>query len=432
MTDDPVLSLAERLAAKGEQPAGVAPDPVNVPMIRHWTQAMGDANPIYLDADAARAAGHPGTVAPPAMAQVWTMRGLETGGEPGGATELLNLLDDRGYTGVVATNCEHTYDRYLRPGEHVRASVRMGDVTGPKRTAMGEGYFVTWHNTWYVEDERVASMLFRVLKFRPATGNRPAAAPPERYPLRPAMNQDTAFFWAGAAAGELRIQRCAGCGTLRHPPGPMCPHCLATEWDHVLAEGRGEVESFVVHHHPPVPGRRTPFTVAVVALPEGVRVTGNVLGIAPAQVEVGMPVEVTYERVDDDLVLPQWRPRGAPPTLEIPLDRTLIMATAIATRDFTPVHHDPDIARAQGSADVFVNILTSMGLVERYVTDWAGPDARVRAIALRLGAPAYAGDTLTLTGAVTAQDGDERTVAVRGRDSLGDHVTATVRIGGRP
>jgi hypothetical protein len=336
------------------------------------------------------------------------------------------------------------YDRYLRPGETVRSSVRMGEVVGPKRTAMGEGYFVTWHTTWYVGEERTARMLFRVLKFRPAGGGGAgAAAPAERapYPLRPAMNRDTAFFWDGARDGELRIQRCTGCGALRHPPGPMCPRCHATGWDHVVAAGHGEVASFVVHHHPPIPGRTTPFVVAVVALPEGVHVVGNVLDVPPEDVRVGMPVEVTYERVDDDLVLPQWRlrrPDPRPPAeagagdrlpdLEIPLTRSMITASALATQDYTPLHHDPDIARAQGSADIFLNILTSIGLVERYVTDWAGPAARVHAIELRLGAPAYAGDTLAFTGAVTARDGDALTIAVRGADSLGDHVTATVRI----
>ena len=121
------------------------------------------------------------------------------------------------------------------------------------------------------------------------------------------MNADTRFFWAGTQAGELRIQRCGECAALRHPPGPMCPQCHSGRHDYVVASGRGEVFSFVVHHHPPVPGREAPFVVAVVDLPEGVRVTGNVLGVPPDQVRVGMPVEVVFERVDDDLVLPQWK-----------------------------------------------------------------------------------------------------------------------------
>jgi acyl dehydratase len=116
------------------------------------------------------------------------------------------------------------------------------------------------------------------------------------------------------------------------------------------------------------------------------------------------------------------------PELTIPITRTLIVATAIASRDYQDVHHDPELARERGSKDVFMNILTSNGLVGRFVTDWAGPHARLRKVAIRLGAPNYPGDTMTMTGEVTAVDGDLVTVAVRGANSLGDHVTGTVTL----
>ncbi|WP_449062474.1 MaoC family dehydratase [Planomonospora algeriensis] len=114
--------------------------------------------------------------------------------------------------------------------------------------------------------------------------------------------------------------------------------------------------------------------------------------------------------------------------LVIPLTRTMIVATAIATRDYQDVHHDPELAVARGSKDVFMNILTTNGLVERFVTGWAGPAAVVEAIRIRLGAPNHPGDTMVLTGAVTAKDdGDDRVeVSVRGANGLGDHVTGTV------
>lgn len=128
-------------------------------------------------------------------------------------------------------------------------------------------------------------------------------------PPRPTMNQDSAFFWEGTLAGELRIQRCAECGRLRHPPGPMCPTCNSLEWDSVVASGRGEVYSFIVHHHPPVYGLETPFAVAVVALEEGTRIVGNVVGRDPSEIEVGMPVEVRFVPVDGEWTLPQWQPR---------------------------------------------------------------------------------------------------------------------------
>ncbi|GIH80665.1 MaoC/PaaZ C-terminal domain-containing protein [Planobispora longispora] len=115
------------------------------------------------------------------------------------------------------------------------------------------------------------------------------------------------------------------------------------------------------------------------------------------------------------------------PELVVPLTPTMIISTALATMDFTPVHHDVEGARAQGSKDIFLNILTTMGLVERYVTDWAGPDALIRGINVKLGVPAYAGDTLTFTGAVVGHENGEFTVEVRGKVSLGDHATGTVR-----
>lgn len=117
------------------------------------------------------------------------------------------------------------------------------------------------------------------------------------------------------------------------------------------------------------------------------------------------------------------------PELVVHADPTFVISTALATRDFQDVHHDRDKAVARGSADIFVNILTDTGLVQRFVTDWAGPRAIVKSIALRLGVPLYAGDTLTLTGTVTEVSGPDLTITVVGRDSLGDHITATAVIG---
>jgi acyl dehydratase len=112
------------------------------------------------------------------------------------------------------------------------------------------------------------------------------------------------------------------------------------------------------------------------------------------------------------------------PELVITADPTFVISTALATRDFQDVHHDRDKAVARGSKDIFVNILTDTGLVQRFVTDWAGPGAIVKSIALRLGVPLYSGDTLTLSGTVTEVAGDDIHIDVVGRDSLGDHITA--------
>jgi MaoC like domain len=132
---------------------------------------------------------------------------------------------------------------------------------------------------------------------------------------------------------------------------------------------------------------------------------------------------MTSARIEVGAELPSW---------ELPVTPTLIVSTAIATRDFQDVHHDRDLAVERGSKDIFLNILTSTGLAQRYVTDWAGPRALVRGIAIRLGVPAYPYDALTFTGSVTEQlgSGDERryVVAVRGANSLGDHVVGTVTV----
>jgi acyl dehydratase len=116
------------------------------------------------------------------------------------------------------------------------------------------------------------------------------------------------------------------------------------------------------------------------------------------------------------------------PPLDVPLTRTLIVATAIASRDYQDVHHDPELAVRRGSKDIFMNILSTNGFVGRFVTDWAGPDATLKKVAIRLGAPNYPGDTMTMTGQVTTKADGVVEIAVRGANSLGDHVTGTVSV----
>jgi uncharacterized OB-fold protein/acyl dehydratase len=408
--------------------------------IRNWTDAIGDANPLYTDAGYAAGTAHGGLVAPPAMVQVWTMPGLQLPASDGGPDplgQMMTALDAAGFTSVVATNCDQTYNRYLRHGELLSLRAELADVTGPKRTALGEGWFVTTRNVWYSGDEPVATMDWRVLKFRPdpavlARGDDPTEPP--ALIMRPPYSPDTEFFWQGTAVGELRIQRCGACGALRHPPGPACLACGATEkQEYQVAAGTGTVFSYVVHRHPPVPGKQLPIVIALVELTEGVRMLGELHGVGPEQVRIGMPVRIAFSRVDDELVLPAWREdtRGRPgalPELTLDVTPTRIVSTAIATRDFYPVHHDRDFAVRGGNKDIFLNILTTTGLVQRYVTDWAGPEALVRSVSIRLGVPCYAGDTLTFSGQVTGSDGDAQIVSVIGACSLGNHVTGTVRL----
>lgn len=123
------------------------------------------------------------------------------------------------------------------------------------------------------------------------------------------------------------------------------------------------------------------------------------------------------------------------PALEVPITRTLIVTGAMAGHDYRDGHHDPEAARAHGAPDIFTDILTTNGLVGRYVTDWSGPRSRLSEIDIRLGAANYPGSLMTLTGSVTGQGplaADGRSglvaVAVRGTNELGDHVTGTVNV----
>ncbi|QNG17415.1 DNA-binding protein [Rhodococcus triatomae] len=333
--DDPeqVLAAAERVRADGASAPRAGRDPINLPMIRNWVEAIGDENPIYVDEAAAREAGHDGIVAPPAMAQVWTMRGLHgrrEADDPLG--RMTAILDEAGFTSVVATNCDQTYHRYVRVGEEVSVTTVLEDVVGPKKTALGEGWFFTTRSHWTVRapdgaDEPVAEMLFRILKFAPPprSGSEPAdagtdgaqvSAFPDLDParlMRPSASLDTRFFWDGVAAHELRIQRRPD-GGLQHPPIPALWKAKDEETDYLVASGRGRVFSFVVHHAPKVPGRSLPFVVALVELDEGVRMLGELRNITPEEVRIGMPVEATFldfpgdESGSEPWTLFAWRP----------------------------------------------------------------------------------------------------------------------------
>lgn len=129
--------------------------------------------------------------------------------------------------------------------------------------------------------------------------------------LAPTITPDTKFFWDGLKEHRLLIQRCGGCGELRHPPRPMCPHCNSLDWNPIESAGRGTVFSFVMPQHPPYPWFDYPYIVVLVDLDEGIRLVSNLCEIATDVVTIGMRVEVFFERFDDGLVLPQFRAEAA-------------------------------------------------------------------------------------------------------------------------
>jgi uncharacterized OB-fold protein/acyl dehydratase len=297
------------------QPAR-ARDPVNEPMIRHWCDAVDDRNPVYTDPEFAERSVHGAIVAPPTMLQAWTMPGLGRSRKPEGApggpqTRLFELLDEAGFTSVIATNCTQEYQRYLEPGDHLTVSTRIESISPEKQTALGAGHFITQRMSYLDQNgEEVATMRFRLLKFRPAEqpSERPAAPEPRRKRPRPGITHDGRFFWEGIERGKLLIQRCVSCGKLRHPPGPMCPACQSLDWNTLEASGRGSVYSYVVAHHPPIPPFAYPNVIALVELEEGTRLVSNLVGVSREELKMGMPVVLEIAEVEEGVKLPQFRP----------------------------------------------------------------------------------------------------------------------------
>jgi len=327
--DDPLRASLEPWIGRPMSSGGpaYAPDPVNVPMIRHWVDALDDRNPIYLDEAAARASRFRGLVAPPAMLQTWTMGRpkLEGIAERGGSASEMDpespfvALAKAGLPGTLATNSELEFVRYLRPGDALHSTSALESISERKTTGLGTGYFVTWMTSYFAgSDELVGRQRFRIFKFAPG---KPAA---------------------GTGAGDAAAKPASGAA------------------------------------------RETTNTGAVL------------------------------------------------PSFALPVTTTRIVAGAIASRDFMPVHHDRDYARKQGAPDVFMNILTTNGYVARYVTDWAGSEARLRSIRIRLGGPATPGTTLRFDGQVTSErsEGDERVVevALRAVNELGMHASGSVEL----
>jgi len=242
---------------------------------------------------------------------------------------LLGLLNAAGFTGVVATNDEQTYHRELRPGDQLSMSMIIEDVSPRKRTALGPGHFVTTLRTYRdAGGAVVAEQRFRILRFAPQHVATAAEASGTAQPTaaqasgtaqsgtsgvsarpRPFVLQDSEFWFAAARENRLVIQACDSCGRLRHPPSPVCPHCLCPGWHEVTASGRGTVHSYVISHHPRAPGFEYPLAVVLADLEEGTRLVADFAG-DPDSVQIGMPVEVEWLRLDDEFTLPRFRAAG--------------------------------------------------------------------------------------------------------------------------
>ena len=317
MTPEEQQAFEEKIYAYvGRQvcPPTPARDDVNVTMIRHWTEVMGDNNPAYTDAQWAASSRRGKTIAPPAMLYVWNQEGfaVTTGRPPDPQTDLVELFNEHGFTGVLGTNVKQEYFREVSPGDTVVIEMVIDQISERKATARGTGYFFETLATFSNQDgEKIGTQRFRVLKFIPQ--EQPAAAASEdqlEVPTRIASprGHDNKWWWDACDEGKVLIQRCKNCQTLRHPPRPMCGECQSMEWDSIESGLDGEVLSFTELHHPKIPGYPYPLVCAVIKLGEGTNLVANVVGCEPADIHIGMHVQGRVEQVDEKTMLPQFYP----------------------------------------------------------------------------------------------------------------------------
>lgn len=295
-------------------PPTPAKDPVNPTMIRHWTEVMGDSNPAYTDEAWAADSSRGKTVAPPAMMYVWNQEGfaVTTGRASDPQTDLVELFNEYGFTGVLGTNVKQEYFKEVSPGDTVVMEMVIDSISERKATARGTGYFFeTLASFTNQNDEKIGTQRFRVLKFIPQ--EQPAAAAQDdklQTPTRIASprGHDNKWWWDACDEGKILIQRCKSCQTLRHPPRPMCGECQSMEWDSIESSLEGEVLSHTELHHPKIPGYQYPLVCAVIKLGEGTNIVSNVVGCDPSQVHIGMKVQGKVEQVDEKTMLPQFYP----------------------------------------------------------------------------------------------------------------------------
>lgn len=320
MADQALLDKVQAMVGR-EYGRVYAWDRVNAPMIRHWCEIMGIDNPLYTNAEFARAQGYADVVAPPGMLQVWGMGGLDQENFPEGSStennfEVLKVIEPHGYPAVVAVNSDLYFDRQIVAGERLYFISRLDSISEEKTTPLGTGFFVTVLMSYFSEqpdgDQPVGRQLFRVFKFKPAqrpeakAADKQAEAKAAKRPL-PGVSDDTRFFWEGCEAGKLLIQRCSDCQTLRHPPAPVCIKCHSFAWDSIEAAGTGQLYSFVVMHYPEVPPFDYPNPIGLIELDEGVRLIAGLIDADPASLQVGQRVQVEFHRFDDQQTLPQFR-----------------------------------------------------------------------------------------------------------------------------
>jgi len=301
--------------------------------IWQWCSAMGDRNPLYLDDDYRRRTGFDRVVAPPAMMQMWTMRDVNSDYAPGTSDDagprVFDGLAEHGFKSIVAVSYDISFHRLLLEGDRAHHFSTIATISPLKRTALGDGHFVTDRNEFLDQN----GVLF-------------AEALITYFAYRPKAEQDDA-------------------GRKTPPPTPASSD---SHW-------------------------RSDFT------------------------------DIRYDSLCEGQALPE---------LVLPITHKLIVTGALATQDFTDVHHNLPAAQAAAMPDIFMNILTTSGLCARYLSDWAGPASRLRHLKFKLQAPNVPGDTMVMQGGVVKLERNEGepqvTVDFAGRNSRGVHVSGAATL----
>jgi len=317
MSDSLAASLREKVAPLINRRLGpyVGWNSVSRTQIWQWCTALGDDNPLYLDKEYQSSHGFEAAVAPPTMMQMWTMRSARGEHGPGSTHqnpyEILKLMESEGFSGVMAVSYDQTFHRYLEEGDQVHHYSTIISVSDLKTTAVGKGFFVT-ERAEYLDQNSECFAEAIITYFQYQAPKRPAGAKPSATGkinrVAPVENYDNAHFWQGLRDGKLLIQRCKSCGTLRHPPQPMCERCQSLAWNSIESQGNGSIYTYTVMHYPEIPPFDYPNTILLVELDEGIRIASQLIEAKPHEIEIGMRVEMIIKEVQEGMSLPLFRP----------------------------------------------------------------------------------------------------------------------------
>lgn len=290
-------------------------------------------------------------------------------------------------------------------GRPVRVSLAAGPVEDYEKSAVGAGRAVRIA-AGISGDGGASSSIVELTILQRNAG--PAPAGRARWP-QPLVANDNRFWWDGVDRGLLLIQRCKECGTLRHPPGPSCPACGSLSWDTITASGRGTVHSFTINHSR-LGDLPSPYVVGLIALDEGVRIVSNIVGIDPADVRIGMEVEVRFRPANSlERAMPLFVPAGGdgalpaclgagtglePVDIELPAAR--VAGAAVAGNNLSPLHRDPAAARAAGYAATVLDLASAAAFAHDYLR--RHDPGRIEMFEVAAGRPVLADTVLTIRG----------------------------------